>query len=224
MPISRRLCQIIANDNYLPHAFGQRGRRLVFSHGIIVLTLLSGGLLILFGGVTDRLIPLFAIGAFLAFTLSQTGMVVHWWRTSKTVPWGRLMINLVGALATGITLAVVLVSKFSEGGWITVVVVPIVLLAFYTIRRDYVGVARAISTQEPLEYKFMEPPLVVIPGRGWNKITRKALRFGTQISDKVYAVHVESDEKQRRVIEEMSGGGNNRIEPAKSAGMNPRSW
>jgi amino acid transporter len=214
-----RLCQIIANDNYLPHAFGQRGRRLVFSHGIIVLTLLSGALLILFGGITDRLIPLFAIGAFLAFTLSQAGMVVHWWRSSTTVPWGRLLINLIGALATGITLAVVLVSKFSEGGWITVVVVPLVLVSFYTIRRHYVGVARAISSQEPLEFKFMDPPLVVIPVRAWNKITRKALRFGTQISDKVYAVHVESDEKCRHALEDIWK--RMVIEPATAAGATP---
>ena len=214
-----RLCQIIANDNYLPHAFGQRGRRLVFSHGIIVLALLAGALLIVFGGVTDRLIPLFAIGAFLAFTLSQAGMVVHWWKISAKVPWVRLLINLVGALATGITLAIVLVSKFSEGGWITVVIVPASLLMFYAIRRHYVGVVRAISTQQPLEYKFMDPPLVVVPVRGWNKITRKALRFGTQISDHVYAVHVESDESRIQDLDRQWQ--RYVIEPARLAGAPP---
>jgi amino acid transporter len=197
-----RLCQIIASDSYLPSAFAQRGRRLVFSHGIVVLALLSALLLIAFNGVTDRLIPLFAIGAFLAFTLSQAGMVIHWWRTADRVQWGRLLINLTGAMVTAITLAVVLVSKFTEGGWITVVVIPAALLTFYAIRRHYVGVARAIATQQPLEFEFMDPPLVVVPVRGWNKITRKALRFSTQISEKVYAVHVESDEVRIQDLEQ----------------------
>jgi amino acid transporter len=193
-----RLCQLIANDNYLPHSFSQRGRRLVFSHGIMILSILSAALLIFFDGVTDRLIPLYAIGAFLAFTLSQAGMVVHWWKQDAAPrPWLRLFINSFGAFATAITLIVILVSKFAEGGWITVVVIPLLLLTFYAIRRHYVGVAKQISTLQPLEYEFMEPPLIVVPIRDWNKTTRKALRFATQISNKVYAVHVESADDKK---------------------------
>lgn len=214
-----RLCQIIANDKFLPQAFALRGRRLVFTHGIVVLTLLSGGLLIVFGGITDRLIPLFAIGAFLAFTLSQAGMVVHWWRNSAKTPWTRLSINLVGALATGVTLGVILISKFTEGGWITVVIVPALIMTFYAIRRYYVNVSRSIATQQPLEYEFMDPPLVVVPVREWNKITRKALRFATQISDQVYAVHIESGEVSQKNLEQQWQ--KFVIEPALKAGAPP---
>ena len=214
-----RLCQIIANDNYLPHFFAQRGRRLVFSQGIVVLAFLSGGLLIIFGGITDRLIPLFAIGAFLAFTLSQAGMVVHWWRSSKTVPWVRLSINLLGALATAITLGVVLFSKFTEGGWITAIIVPVLLITFYSIRRHYVGVAKQIECQKPLEFRAMHPPLIVIPIRNWNKITRKALIFSNQISDRIYAVHVETDEKTKQDLEK--DWQKFVLEPARRAGVKP---
>jgi hypothetical protein len=214
-----RLCQIIANDSFLPHFFAQRGRRLVFSHGIVVLAVLSAALLVLFGGVTDRLIPLFAIGAFLAFTLSQAGMVIHWWRRSNGVPWVRLLINLVGALATAITLLVVLVSKFTEGGWITVVIVPALLVLFYAIRKHYVGVDQQIASQQPLKFTSMEPPIVVIPVRSWNKITRKALRFSTQISDQIYAVHVETDDRLKHKLEEQWR--KYVLEPAKAAGAQP---
>jgi amino acid transporter len=212
-----RLCQIIANDNYLPHFFAQRGRRLVFSHGIVVLAFLSGGLLIIFGGITDRLIPLFAIGAFLAFTLSQAGMVVHWWRSSKKIPWVRLSINLLGAIATAITLGVVLFSKFTEGGWITVVIVPVLLLTFYSIRRHYVGVGKQIECQKPLEFRATHPPLIVIPIRSWNKITRKALIFSNQISDRIYAVHVETDEKIKQDLK--ANWEKFVLEPARQAGI-----
>ncbi len=110
-----RLCQIVAEDGYLPHAFSSRGRRLVFSHGIYVLVFLSALLLILFGGVTDRLIPLFAVGAFLAFTLSQTGMVVHWKRLGGPGAWRSMFVIGLGASATAVTVVVVLAAKFPGG-------------------------------------------------------------------------------------------------------------
>ncbi len=114
-----RLCRAIAQNNYLPHAFGYRGRRLVYTYGIVVLAVLAGGLLILFGGVTDRLIPLYAIGAFLAFTLSQAGMVVHWMKIRGPGWLKSAFVNGLGALVTGVTVVVVLVAKFSQGAWIT---------------------------------------------------------------------------------------------------------
>jgi hypothetical protein len=122
-----RLCRIVAHDDFLPHAFASRRRRLVFSWGIYVLTGLAALLLIVFGGVTDRLIPLFAVGAFLAFTLSQAGMVVHWRRSADKGRWRSLLINLVSALATALTLGVVLVAKFAEGAWITMLLIPLLL-------------------------------------------------------------------------------------------------
>src|SRR5207244_135267 len=128
---------LIALDDFLPHAFAHRGRRLVFSTGIYMLTALSALLLILFGGVTDRLIPLFAIGAFLAFTLSQAGMVVHWrkeggWRAARS-----LLVNGAGAAATGVTLVVVLVSKFTEGAWVTVLLIGVLVWMFLSVRGHY---------------------------------------------------------------------------------------
>src|ERR1700692_974998 len=101
-----RLCRAIAQNNYLPHAFGYRGRRLVYTSGIVVLAVLCGCLLILFGGVTDRLIPLYAVGAFLAFTLSQSGMVMHWWKHRVAHWWKSAFVNGLGAFVTGITVIV----------------------------------------------------------------------------------------------------------------------
>jgi hypothetical protein len=107
---------IQSRSDYLPHVFKIRGRGLLYSHGIVALVGFTALLLIAFGGVTDRLIPLFAIGAFLAFTLSQAGMVVHWKRLGGKGMGYRMLINGVGAVATGITLLVVLIAKFTEGG------------------------------------------------------------------------------------------------------------
>jgi amino acid transporter len=110
-----RLCRAMAQNNYLPHVFAYRGRRLVYAYGIVVLALLSCLLLVLFGGVTERLIPLYAVGAFLAFTLSQAGMVRHWFK-KRGPHWVRsVFINGLGAFVTGITVVVVLVAKFKEG-------------------------------------------------------------------------------------------------------------
>src|SRR4029079_17656600 len=105
-----RLCRVIALDGYLPHSFAHRGRRLVYSRGILVLATLSAVLLIVFDGITDHLIPLFAIGAFLAFTLSQAGMVAHWRTVGGTHAGKSMLINGVGAACTGVTLIIVLVS------------------------------------------------------------------------------------------------------------------
>src|SRR5271154_5248830 len=116
-----RLARAIAQNGYLPHAFVIRGRRLVFAQGVYALALLTGLLLTIFGGVTDRLIPLYAVGAFLAFTLSQAGMVMHWRRTGGPGARKSMFVNGLGAFATAITTAVVLVAKFTEGAWITVV-------------------------------------------------------------------------------------------------------
>src|SRR5271170_1758858 len=123
-----RLTRAIAQRDYLPHVFKVRGRRLLYSHGIVALVGFTALLLIIFGGVTDRLIPLFAIGAFLAFTLSQAGMVVHWRRLGGKGMGRRMLINGVGAVATGVTLIVVLIAKFTEGAWITAILVPALMI------------------------------------------------------------------------------------------------
>jgi hypothetical protein len=185
-----RLCRVLALDRFLPDTFAVRGRRLVFSYGVIVLAVVSGLLLILFGGVTDRLIPLFAIGAFLAFTLSQAGMVQHWRRTGGDGSRRSLWINAVGATATGITLVVVVVSKFAEGAWIAVLIVPLLVLLFWRISRHYASVARQVAEDQPLELSETKPPIVVVPVQSWSKLTSRGLRFAFEISDDVRAIHV----------------------------------
>jgi amino acid transporter len=185
-----RLCRVLALDRFLPDTFAVRGRRLVFSYGVVVLALVSGLLLVLFGGVTDRLIPLFAIGAFLAFTLSQAGMVEHWRRLGGSVQRPSMWINAVGAMATGITLVVVVVSKFAEGAWIAVVVVPLLVLLFWRISRHYASVARQVAEDQPLTLEETKPPIVVVPVQSWNRLTSRGLRFAFEISDDVRAIHV----------------------------------
>ena len=132
-----RLCRSISQDNYLPHVFGYRGRRLVYSYGIITLALLTFVLLVLFRGVTDKLIPLYAVGAFLAFTLSQSGMVVHWYKNRGEHWMKSTFVNGLGAFVTGITVIVVLVAKFTEGAWITVIFIPLLIFFFHRVARHY---------------------------------------------------------------------------------------
>lgn len=189
-----RLCRAIAQDNYLPHSFATRGRRLVYSQGILVLAVLAGLLLIIFGGVTDRLIPLFAIGAFLAFTLSQAGMVGYWRRIGGPHSTRNMIVNGTGAVATGITTAVVLVAKFSQGAWITILVVPAFLIVMAFVRRHYHAVAVETSSATPLELSDLSPPLIILPIQNWNHIVKKALRFALKISPFIQAVHVDCGE------------------------------
>jgi hypothetical protein len=197
-----RLCRVIAQDGFLPHSFAHRGRRLVYSRGIVVLALLSAGILIAFGGITDNLIPLFAIGAFLAFTLSQAGMVAHWRKLGGEHANKSMAINAAGALCTAVTLVVVLVSKFAEGAWVMVLLIPALLTVFVSVRRHYRTVAREVASTAPLDAQALEPPLVLLPIRGWSAITRKALRFALKISPDVYALHVADDEEKMAELED----------------------
>jgi amino acid transporter len=199
-----RLCRAIAQNNYLPHSFATRGRRLVYSQGILVLAALAGYLLILFGGVTDRLIPLFAIGAFLAFTLSQAGMVGHWRRVGGEGATRSIVINGLGAIATGITVIVVLVAKFVEGAWITVLLIPGLLIAMGFVRRHYHAVLLEVRSAAPLELNDLTPPLVILPLQGWNHIAKKALRFALKISPHIRAVHVDCGEGSAFFCDEWS--------------------
>jgi amino acid transporter len=197
-----RLCRIISEDGFLPRSFGTVGRRLVYSNGIVVLAVLSGVLLILFRGITDRLIPLFAVGAFSAFTLSQAGMVVHWRRAGGPHSKVAMAINGVGAVATGVALAVILVAKFAEGAWMTVVLVPVILALFAGVKRHYRRVLRQVACLQPLDFSGLEPPIVVVPIETWEMLSVKALRFGLRISNDVRAVHVGVSEAKRQALQE----------------------
>ena len=154
-------------------------------------------LLIIFRGVTDRLIPLFAIGAFLAFTLSQAGMVQHW-RRKRGKGWRLSMaVNGVGAVATGITVCVVLLTKFTSGAWITAIVIPLIILIMLGIHHHYLWVGRQIAAQEALNISNLCQPIVVLPIPGWNRVTAKGLRFALSISAEVYCIHVKNDEGEQ---------------------------
>jgi amino acid transporter len=197
-----RLCRVIAQDGYLPSGFAHRGRRLVYSQGILVLAVLSAALLVAFGGITDNLIPLFAVGAFLAFTLSQAGMVAHWWRLGGAHAGKSILFNAAGAACTGVTLAVVLVSKFVEGAWVMMLLVPGLLLVFHGVRTHYQRIAREVATDAPLDADDLCPPVVLLPIRGWSAISRKALRFALNISSEIYTLHIAGDEQAMLALED----------------------
>jgi len=189
-----RLTRAIAMHDYLPHVFMIRGRRLLYSHGIVALVGFTALLLIIFGGVTDRLIPLFAIGAFLAFTLSQAGMVMHWKRQGGPGAIRRMIINGIGAFATGVTLLVVLVAKFKEGAWITTILIPALIITMSAVKRHYTRVRKEVAIDCPMRIDNLTQPLVIVPLDRWTRITEKGLRFALKISDHVQAVHVDAEE------------------------------
>jgi amino acid transporter len=185
-----RVCRVLALDEFLPAEFAHRGSRLVYSTGIVVLTFMSAALLIAFGGITDRLIPLFAIGAFSAFTLSQLGMVAHWRRTRGPHSTRSLVLNAIGAATTACTLVIITISKFTEGAWITVLVVPPLVLLFFQIRRYHSKLDREMDTDGPIDTAELQPPVVVIPLKRLDRVARKALRLGLTLSPDVIAVQI----------------------------------
>jgi amino acid transporter len=190
-----RLSRAIAQNGFLPHGLATRGRRLVYTQGIYALAILTGTLLIIFGGVTDHLIPLYAVGAFMAFTLSQAGMVMHWKRVRGPGSSKSMFINGLGAFATGLTAIIVLIAKFTEGAWITLLLIPGLILTMRLVKRHYVYVAREIDSGAPLHLGHLTPPLVLITIDRWSRIAQKALRFAMAISPDVLALHVEYDQQ-----------------------------
>jgi amino acid transporter len=198
-----RLCRAIAQNNYLPHAFGYLGRRLVYTYGIVILAVLCGGLLILFGGVTDRLIPLYAVGAFLAFTLSQAGMVVHWQKNRGPHWLKSAFVNGLGALVTGVTVVVVLVAKFAEGAWITLLFIPLTIMFFVVVRRHYHSVKLLTTCKIPVQTASLsQPPIAVIPIDRWSNISRQGIEFAARLSPEVIALHVEPTEHSELLQED----------------------
>jgi amino acid transporter len=192
-----RLARAIAIHDYLPHVFILRGRRLLYSHGIYALTGFTAVILILFGGVTDRLIPLYAIGAFLAFTLSQAGMVMHWKKMEKHKGRGwHMFVNGFGAVSTGITTVVVLLAKFMAGAWVTALLVPVLIGIMLVVKRHYSRVKREMADMTPLNLVNLQEPIVVIPMARWDRITEKAMRFGLVLSKDLKVVHVHSDDDE----------------------------
>src|SRR6202521_3685595 len=214
-----RLCRAIAQNNYLPHAFGSRGRRLVYTYGIVVLAFLTCFLLVVFGGVTDKLIPLYAVGAFLAFTLSQFGMVMHW-RKNRGPHWLKsALVNGLGGFVTGITVVVVLVAKFAEAAWSTAIFIPLLIVLFRTVRRHYHTVSVATSCAAPaVPANQAARPIVVVPVGHWSQVSKQALEFASQLSPEIIAVHVEPGENSELLRAEWE---RNVEQPFRAAGVDP---
>jgi len=193
-----RLCRMVAADGYLPHAFAIPGRRLVYSAGVLFLAGGSGALLAVFGGITDRLIPLFAVGAFASFSLSQAGMARHWLRDgSPKRHVARLVINATGAIATTLALAVILVAKFTESAWLTLIVIPLAFVSLRAIRRYYDALDRQVLRGDDRVIKFGDdtrPPLVLLPIERWDMVAAHAVAVAIRLSPDVVALHVTETE------------------------------
>jgi amino acid transporter len=228
-----RLCRTVAEDAFLPKPFAIAGRRLVFSVGILYLAACSGSLLLVFGGITDHLIPLFAIGAFLTFTLSQTGMAVHWRRMirAKEAKGRRakhhthFWINAVGATTTAIALIIIVVAKFTEGAWITILAIPCTIALLKAIRHYYDELETQLREGGPLELNGgTQPPIVLVSIEGWSKLAAKAIGLGLTLSPDVIGLHLtqlqgpDSEEDQRAMRVQWE---KNVAEPARNAGLTP---
>ena len=205
-----RLCHLVAEDGFLPRPFAVPGRRLVYSVGILFLAIGAGSLLAVFGGITDRLIPLFAVGAFLSFTLSQAGMAAHWWRAGKggdgavgrarRSGWkdgvhasrAKLAVNGLGALATGTALAVILAAKFIEGAWVTVIIIPCAILLLRAVRRYYDEIDRQVlrGSHRRINLQHHGPTIVLVPIKRWDRLARRALEYALRLSPDITALHV----------------------------------
>ncbi|MHB1624561.1 MAG: APC family permease [Candidatus Dormibacteria bacterium] len=193
------LASLLAGDARLPHAFAIRGDRLVFNHGIWVLAVLAAILLVATSGNTDSLIPLFAIGVFTGFTLAQSGMVRHWWRARSSGWRWRAAINALGAAASGASTLIFVLTKFREGAWVVVVVVPLLILLFIRIKHYYVGVARELRRGQTPAKPRRGTSIVVVPFTDISTLTREAISQALSMGDQVTAVTVvfaEDDQRQ----------------------------
>jgi hypothetical protein len=187
-----RLASLLAGDAYLPRQLAARGDRLAFSNGIVVLAVVAGILVWIFGGNTNALVPLYALGVFLCFTLSQAGMVVHWHKTRDRGWRWRLVLNGIGALATAIVTIIQVVTKFAEGGWIIVVLIPALIWGLVAIHRHYATFSRevAFTGQSPLMFLHHT---VLVPVSAITKASSAALVYATAISEDVRGVYIEVD-------------------------------
>jgi amino acid transporter len=192
-----RVCRTVSQDGFLPLIFAVRGRRLVYTQGIIVLTVLAGSLLILFNGVTDKLIPLFAVGAFLAFTLSQAGMVMHWSRSKDRNARLSAVVNGIGAIATAITFLIVIVTKFTEGAWLVVIVMPLLFILMLSIHRHYSRIAKEVAVSGPVRLERPREMIAVVPIDYLNILAEKALQVAYGLSQNIHVLHIQEEHTDR---------------------------
>jgi amino acid transporter len=207
------LTSLLARDHYLPRLFGVRDSRLVFGNGVLALTVFSGILLVVSRGNTNSLIPLFAIGVFIGFTLSQAGLVVHWHRTRPAGWRRRSTINGIGALVTGSATVIFLVSKFVEGAWVVVVAVPLLILLFNRIEVYYARTGRELDIGTIPSPLVRKRTLVLVPVINVSRLTRHALSEAISLGDEVMAVTVVFDDQSTLGSEDSESTGD-----AKSTG------
>lgn len=196
-----RLAYFMARDRYMPSQFTFRGDRLAYSFGIVTLGVLSLAVLAIFNGETERLIPLYAVGVFTSFTLSQLGMVVRWqrlkeqgWRTSR-------LVNGLGATATGVVALVVATTKFTGGAWMVIVLIPLLVMTFRSIHRHYAVAATELQPTTPIRSEEIHL-VAVVPVSSLNRVTLQTLALARSISDTVTAVHVTADEEAITVMQD----------------------
>jgi amino acid transporter len=197
-----RVASFLARDGFVPRQFANRGDRLAYSNGILILTVLSVGLLVVFQGDTHALIPLYAVGVFLSFTLKQASMVRYWLRRRQPGWVAGVSVQAVGATATGLVMMIIAVTKFTHGAWIVVVLIPTLVVAFVTVRRHYDQVARQLS----IDGAEAEPPLtahvvLVLVGDVHRGVLR-AVRYARALSTDARGVYVEITPEQTRRVEE----------------------
>jgi amino acid transporter len=200
-----RVASFLARDGFVPRQFANRGDRLAYSNGILILTVLSLSLLIVFHGETHALIPLYAVGVFLSFTLKQASMVRYWLRRHQPGWVSGVTVQGIGATATGLVMVVIAVTKFTHGAWIVVVLIPTLVVAFVTVRRHYDEVARQLS----IDGAEVEPPLtthsvLVLVGDVHRGVLR-AVRYARALSEDARGVYVEITPEQTRRVEERWG-------------------
>ncbi|MDP1891960.1 MAG: APC family permease [Gemmatimonadaceae bacterium] len=188
-----RLASLLATDGYMPRQFSARGDRLAFSNGIIVLALMAMLLVWLFVGDTSALIPLYAIGVFVCFTLSQTGMVLHWLKCREPGWRWRAWLNGIGAVATAGVTIVQVVTKFTHGAWIVVLIIPLIILLLRTIHRHYENFSAELAYNGQAPLMFLHHT-VIVPVNGISKPTAGALVYATTISEDVRAVYIAVDD------------------------------
>jgi amino acid transporter len=199
-----RLSTWLAKDHFMPKQFLFRGDRLAFNTGITVLGVLATALIIVFGGETERLLPLYAVGVFTAFTLSQSGMVIHWFKERGRGWTRRFLLNLVGATATCFVLVLVILTKFIYGAWIVLMLMPLLILGFRAIHRHYERAAAELALADddvPISLQQVEQ-IVIVPIADMNKSTVNALNYARTISTRIVGIHVTDDAEEAAHLQE----------------------
>jgi amino acid transporter len=199
-----RLAFFLARDRFIPRQFGTQGDRLVFSNGILILGGLAALLLVLFGGDTHALIPLYAVGVFISFTLSQSSMVRRWLGRRGEGWWWRAAINGVGAGVTGLVMLTIAVTKFSHGAWIVLLLIPLLVIVFLIVRRHYEDVATQLSLEDFGPPLPMTNTVLVLVGDLHKGVVR-AVQYAQTLSPSAKAVYVETDPERTRRLEERWG-------------------